>query len=97
MAATAGMRMMRVSRRQMTTFRNTPYRSSPSACSSSSSSPARLDCGDEGACAGCAESGCDVTVVSRQVAGTTPLSRDSVECFSSEARTMVINPDITAG
>ncbi len=101
MAATAGTRMTRVSNRQMTTFRPNAYRSagSPPPPGSASGLPSRLgDCAsavDEG------ESGWDDDVIPRsavslQAAGTTtPLSRDSVECFSSEASTIVINPEIT--
>ncbi len=100
MAATAGTRMTRVSSRQMTTFRPNAYRSADSPPPGSASGlPSRLgDCAftvDEG------ESGWDDDVIPRsavslQAAGTTtPLSRDSVECFSSEASTIVINPEIT--
>ena len=100
MAATAGTRMTRVSSRQMTTFRPNAYRSAGSPPPGSASGlPSRLgDC----ACAVTdGESNWDDDVsprsaVSLQAAGTTtPLSKDSVECFSSEASTIVINPEIT--
>jgi hypothetical protein len=97
MAATAGTSMTRVSSRQMTTFRPNAYRSagSPPPPGSASGLPSRL-----GDCACSVDKGDDDVIprsaVSLQAAGTTtPLSRDSVECFSSEASTIVINPEIT--
>ncbi len=97
MAATAGTRMTRVSSRQMTTFRPNAYRSagSPPPPGSDSGLPSRL-----GDCACSVDEGDDdvipLSAVSLQAAGTTtPLSKDSVECFSSEASTIVINPEIT--
>jgi hypothetical protein len=96
MAATAGTRMTRVSSRQMTTFRPNAYRSAGSPPPGSASGlPSRL-----GDCACAVDEGDDDVIprsaVSLQAVGTTtPLSRDSVECFSSEASTIVINPEIT--